>query len=216
VRPLSLVVLVALAACSAPPAPPAEPPPPAPEPAPAAPVEAPPPPPVAEAPPPPPPPPPPSTVTVTETPVTEIVDAEPQLPRRLTMYSASWCGYCKKARAWFTENSIPFTELDVDQPENAAAKNALFPGQKSVGVPVIDWDGTLIAGFGKSQMEKLLYPEGRRVKKTSVKRTWESNAPRDYNAMYTYTDAEGSMHIVKSLDEVPKRYRATATKHASY
>lgn len=33
----------------------------------------------------------------------------------IVMYSTSWCPYCKKARNYFRENDIPYTEYDVEK-----------------------------------------------------------------------------------------------------
>ncbi len=34
---------------------------------------------------------------------------------RLVMYSASWCGYCKKIRETLTDNDVDFLEIDVEK-----------------------------------------------------------------------------------------------------
>ncbi|MBS1189755.1 MAG: Glutaredoxin [Rhodocyclaceae bacterium] len=33
------------------------------------------------------------------------------------LYSASWCGYCRKAKAYLGERGIPYQEIDIDTPE---------------------------------------------------------------------------------------------------
>jgi thiol-disulfide isomerase/thioredoxin len=35
--------------------------------------------------------------------------------KQVTMYSTSWCGYCRKARQVFTQQNIPFRELDIEK-----------------------------------------------------------------------------------------------------
>ena len=58
------------------------------------------------------------------------------------MYSTSWCPYCKKARAYLENNSIAYTEYDIEK--NAFAKQKyqkaggnivpfIVKGQKSLG-----------------------------------------------------------------------------------
>lgn len=75
------------------------------------------------------------------------------------VYSATWCGYCKKAKAWLKEHNVPFIERDVEKTEGAAAevaqklKTAGVPGG---GIPVIDWGGNIVVGFDVPQFEKLL------------------------------------------------------------
>lgn len=36
---------------------------------------------------------------------------------KVVMYSASWCGVCKKARKYFKQNNIAFVEYDVETSE---------------------------------------------------------------------------------------------------
>jgi mycoredoxin len=42
-------------------------------------------------------------------------------PEQIVMYGTTWCGDCRRSRRWLTENQIPFTEIDIDQDESAAA-----------------------------------------------------------------------------------------------
>ena len=75
------------------------------------------------------------------------------------VYSATWCGFCKKAKAWLKDNDVPFIERDVEKTPGAQAelddklKQAHVSGG---GVPVIDWGGTVVMGFDQGRMEKLL------------------------------------------------------------
>ena len=76
----------------------------------------------------------------------------------VVVYSATWCGFCKKAKAWLKDNGVPFIERDVEKTPGAQAeldgklKAAGVPGG---GVPVIDWAGTLVMGFDVHALEKL-------------------------------------------------------------
>ena len=40
---------------------------------------------------------------------------------QVIMYCRSWCGDCRRARAWLQEHDIPFTEIDVDDDPDAHA-----------------------------------------------------------------------------------------------
>ena len=76
----------------------------------------------------------------------------------VVVYSATWCGYCKKAKAWLQQNHVPFVERDVEKAPGAQAelsaklKAAGVPGG---GIPVIDWGGTLVVGFDLPALERL-------------------------------------------------------------
>lgn len=77
----------------------------------------------------------------------------------VVVYSTSWCGYCRKAKAWLTKKGIAFTERDIEKDPGAAeelAGKAQKAGVKPGGVPVIDARGTLVLGFDEQRLEQLL------------------------------------------------------------
>ena len=43
---------------------------------------------------------------------------------QVTMYCRSWCGDCRRARAWLTEQGIPFVEVDVERDPEAHSRAA--------------------------------------------------------------------------------------------
>ena len=77
----------------------------------------------------------------------------------VVVYSAVWCGYCKKAMAWMKEHEVPFIERDVEKTPGAAAelagklKAAGIPGG---GVPVTDWGGSVVVGYDLAAFQRLL------------------------------------------------------------
>ena len=75
------------------------------------------------------------------------------------VYSAAWCGFCKKAKAWLKENGVAYIERDVDKTPGAQAELDRKLAQAGVpggGVPVIDWAGTVVMGFDAVRLRKLL------------------------------------------------------------
>lgn len=84
--------------------------------------------------------------------------ATPPPEGSVLVYSAVWCGFCKKAKAWLKDNDVPFIERDVEKTPGAQAeldqklKAAGIPGG---GVPVIDWAGTLVMGFDVDALKRL-------------------------------------------------------------
>ncbi len=71
--------------------------------------------------------------------------------KEVIMYGASWCGYCKKARQYFTTNNIAFTEYDVEK--NGRAKRE-YDALGASGYPLIligdqRMQGFSIAGFNQ-------------------------------------------------------------------
>lgn len=63
---------------------------------------------------------------------------------KVLMYGTASCSFCKKTRAYFDENKIEFTELDVEKSPAAAAKHAELGGE---GVPVIIIGKRMIRGY---------------------------------------------------------------------
>jgi glutaredoxin len=63
----------------------------------------------------------------------------------VTLYSAVWCGYCRKAKAWLGEHGVSYTDVDIDAPGGTAALAHASGG--STGVPVLVVDGRALTGF---------------------------------------------------------------------
>lgn len=75
------------------------------------------------------------------------------------LYTTTWCGYCKRARAYFNQKGIPFVEKDVER-DPVAGQEAMVKSGGSGGVPVIDIDGTIIQGFDVMGIERALARRG--------------------------------------------------------
>ncbi|PSQ91483.1 MAG: glutaredoxin family protein [Proteobacteria bacterium SW_6_67_9] len=71
------------------------------------------------------------------------------------MYSASWCGYCDKARAYFQANDIPFTEYDV---EDSRKGRQDYADMDTDSVPVILIDDKRMVGFSAERFDRLYSP----------------------------------------------------------
>lgn len=77
----------------------------------------------------------------------------------VVVYSAEWCGYCKKAKAWMTSKGVPFIERDVEKTPGAQEElqaKLKVAGVPGGGIPVVDWAGSLVVGFDVAAFEKLL------------------------------------------------------------
>jgi glutaredoxin len=84
-------------------------------------------------------------------------DAQAQPP--ITLYSTSWCGYCKKMRAFLKKQNFKFTELDIER-DRAAARalksKSARAGLTSGGVPITDVGGQLVSGFDPQRVLSLI------------------------------------------------------------
>ena len=71
---------------------------------------------------------------------------------RVVMYSAVWCGVCKRARQYFKAKKIPFKEYDVETSEKG--KND-FARMKGRGVPVILIGKKRMNGFDAARFKQI-------------------------------------------------------------
>jgi len=77
------------------------------------------------------------------------------VPGEVVLYSAEWCGYCKQARRYFTDNGIRFTEYDV---EKSAKGQRDFKKLRAKGVPVILVGDRRLNGFSANAFRQLYGP----------------------------------------------------------
>ncbi|RMG16572.1 MAG: hypothetical protein D6729_10660 [Deltaproteobacteria bacterium] len=79
------------------------------------------------------------------------------------VYSAEWCGFCKKVKAWLRARGIPFIERDIEKDPGAADElraKALAAGISAGGIPVTDVHGELVRGFAPKALEAALARAG--------------------------------------------------------
>ncbi len=72
---------------------------------------------------------------------------------RVVLYSADWCGACRKAKRYLGKKGIDFEERDIDDPrwtEELLRKT----GRRSI--PVIDVGGRILTGCSASSYDALL------------------------------------------------------------
>lgn len=74
--------------------------------------------------------------------------------KRVTMYGASWCAVCKKARKYFHAKGIAFVEYDIEKSSKGKRDFKKLGGR---GVPIILVGGKRLNGFSQGTFEKLYY-----------------------------------------------------------
>jgi glutaredoxin len=82
----------------------------------------------------------------------ESLNASMQASETIVMYSASWCGFCKKARNHFQSKNIPFLEYDV---ETSAKGRDDFVRLRANSVPVILVGKKRLNGFTPAAFDRL-------------------------------------------------------------
>jgi glutaredoxin len=65
-------------------------------------------------------------------------------PGDIDMISSDTCIYCARARAWFNEHGVPFTECSIERDADCAAR---FEALRSPGTPVLLVRGKPQVGF---------------------------------------------------------------------
>ena len=73
---------------------------------------------------------------------------------KVKIYSTPDCIWCVRAKEFFNEHNIKFSELDVSADEKSAEEMVEKSGQ--MGVPVIDVNGEIIVGFNEPALRKAL------------------------------------------------------------
>ena len=72
--------------------------------------------------------------------------------KEVVMYSTAWCKYCKKARAYFAENNIPYTDYDIEHSDEAKSNYDAIGGR---GVPIIFVGQSRMSGFSERGFDAL-------------------------------------------------------------
>ncbi|MEZ5539728.1 MAG: DUF4124 domain-containing protein [Pseudomonadales bacterium] len=74
---------------------------------------------------------------------------------KVEIYTAVWCGACKKAKQWLHEKNIPFQEYDVGYNQEAALRMKQLGG--GGGIPFAIINGTAIEGFSSYRYASALH-----------------------------------------------------------
>ncbi len=75
----------------------------------------------------------------------------------ITMLTTTWCGVCKKAKAYLNSKGVPFTELDVEKDDEGKRRYRELNGK---GVPITLIGKQRLNGFTEAVMEKVLKKAG--------------------------------------------------------
>ena len=73
----------------------------------------------------------------------------------VTVYSTTWCGYCRIAKRFLDEQNVSYTEVDIEADEAAALRVEQW-NQGNRTVPTIDIDGTILTNPSPAQLRQVL------------------------------------------------------------
>ena len=71
----------------------------------------------------------------------------------IVLFSASWCGYCRQAKAHLAQRAVNYRDYDIDTPEGKAAFVHAGGGG---GVPLLIKNGEKVRGYSREGYEALL------------------------------------------------------------
>lgn len=72
----------------------------------------------------------------------------------VTIYTATWCGFCHAAKDYFDKLGVKYTDKDVESDPTFMDEAVTKSGQR--GIPVIDIDGKIIVGFDRPKIDAAL------------------------------------------------------------
>lgn len=81
-----------------------------------------------------------------------MTDEQMKAGSNAVLYSAEWCGYCKKAKAFMNENNIRFTELDLDKSDEYIDQ---FEADGGEGIPYLVVGKRKVSGFNEEDYSKV-------------------------------------------------------------
>jgi len=75
--------------------------------------------------------------------------------KKVVIYTTSWCGYCKKAKKYFTDKRIRYTEKNIEKSKIAKMEFKKLGGK---GVPMILVGKKKTSGFSQAGFERIYAP----------------------------------------------------------
>jgi len=69
------------------------------------------------------------------------------------LYYATWCGYCKQAKAHLDREGVGYDLRNIDNP---AIKSELKAKTGRTGIPVLDFSGEILRGYSEGQYTKVI------------------------------------------------------------
>jgi glutaredoxin-like YruB-family protein len=70
------------------------------------------------------------------------------------VYTAPWCGWCRKTLAYLTQQGVAFENRDIEA--DASYREELLEKTGGTSIPVVEIDGELIRGYDPQRMAQLL------------------------------------------------------------
>lgn len=72
----------------------------------------------------------------------------------VSVYSTPTCVYCRMAKDYLRERGVKFVDYNVAS--DARKGEEMVHKSRQAGVPVIDFNGTIVVGFDRSRLDQLI------------------------------------------------------------
>ena len=79
---------------------------------------------------------------------------------KITIYSTTWCAFCKTEKQYLDKLGITYIAKDIEQDKAAYEELMQKSNGGYQGVPVTDIAGTLVLGFDRRKIDELIKEKG--------------------------------------------------------
>lgn len=76
----------------------------------------------------------------------------------ITVYSATWCAFCRAVKDYFDKQGVQYIDKDVEKDPEAGLEAVTKSAQR--GIPVVDIAGDIIVGFDRPKIDAALKAHG--------------------------------------------------------
>lgn len=81
-------------------------------------------------------------------------------PTKVTIYSTTWCAFCKTEKQYLEKLGVAFADKDIEADEDAHTELMGKISGDFRGVPVTDIDGEIVLGFDRPKIDAILRDKG--------------------------------------------------------
>jgi glutaredoxin-like YruB-family protein len=75
---------------------------------------------------------------------------------KITIYSTTWCAFCKTEKQYLDSKGVSYIEKDIEEDKEAYEELMSKNGGAYQGVPVTDIAGELVLGFDRKKIDELI------------------------------------------------------------
>jgi glutaredoxin len=139
---------------------------------------------------------------------------------KIIVYSAPWCGFCVRLEKYLKEHTVRFEKINIDR--NPAAKKELERKSGQRGIPVLDWNGEIIVGFGNDQAKEIYRliaggtPSAGRFALSKTTETTDTTPEPNEDPFYSQVEnlknlfavAQTNVYEANAVDIIKKLYNA--------